>query len=195
MLNIPNIITITRIILALLTYALLLHTGFYLVCFFLTIFVIVGDFFDGLAARKLNQASVFGAWLDIAGDRLVELGFWIVFSCLGWISPWIALIFLTRGIFVDGIRSFAQNEGFTAFGEKTMIQNKINWFIVSSPFSRFAYAACKVFAFSLLILSHIPNIPFQYLIEISAMSFVYMSTVYCVLRGLPVLIEGIRFVK
>ena len=189
--DIPNLITLTRLLLALCAYFLILHTSNVLLPFFLTIVVIGGDFLDGYFARRLKVSSDFGAWFDIASDRFVEFGYWSVFAVKAIISPWILIIFLLRGILVDGIRSFAQKEGLTAFGEKTMMKkNTLAWFIVASPFSRFSYALFKAAAFCLCCL--VVKDSFIWLKPIADI-LVYASTAYCIARGIPVLIEGKRF--
>lgn len=189
--NWPNIVTVARTILAFLVFGLLISgSKQYYLGFILTLIVIIGDYLDGQLARSLKQASVFGAWLDIAADRLIEICYWVVFSFLHWINPWIAIIFITRGILVDGIRSFAQSEGFTAFGEKTMMKSDLGKFLVSSRFSRIGYAACKAGAFSLIILAQSKHHLYGL-----AQVLVYISTFFCLIRGIPVLIEGVRFFK
>lgn len=197
--NIPNTITFARIILALITFGLLLLTshsefafGVYYIwgLFGLIAVVIFGDYLDGYFARKLNQSSKLGAWLDIAGDRFVEQGYWVVFSALGLISPWIAIIFIMRGIFVDGIRSFATNHGFTAFGESSMMKSTLGIVLVSSRFSRFSYAALKAIVFCFLVLC------IQYpIMNFYTQVLVYLCTVFCLVRGIPVIIEGVRFLQ
>jgi CDP-diacylglycerol--glycerol-3-phosphate 3-phosphatidyltransferase len=193
-LNMANLITAVRLILAFCVFALLVNNPqdikvLYL-CLFLTCIVIVGDYLDGQIARKFKISSKFGAWFDIAADRLIELGFWVVFAFLHWVSVLVPLIFLTRGIIVDGIRSFAQQEGYTAFGEKTMMTSTLGNFLVSSPFSRVTYAIVKLLAFVAVIFSHILN---QF--SIYSDILVILATLFCLLRGLPVLIEGFRFIK
>ncbi len=189
--NWPNFITIARTVLAFIVFGLLLNGGQqYYLYFVLTLVVIAGDYLDGQLARSLKQASVTGAWLDIAADRLIEICYWVVFACLHWISPWIAIIFITRGILVDGIRSFAQAEGLTAFGEKTMMNSGLGKFLVASRFSRVSYAVCKAAAFGLIILAQTkPEL------NLIAQILVYMATFFCLIRGIPVLIEGVRFFK
>ena len=192
--NWANFATIARVILAFITYALLLckhQTDFYCyIGFVLTVLVIAGDYLDGQLARALKQSSVFGGWLDIAADRVVEICYWIVFAHLHWISPWIAIIFVVRGILVDGIRSFAAEKGFTAFGDKTMMNSKIGKFLVSSRFSRVSYAVLKAMAFSLVILSQCHSN-----LSLIAQICVSGATVFCLIRGIPVLIESARFIK
>jgi phosphatidylglycerophosphate synthase len=189
--NWPNVVTVSRVILAFVVFALLLSGGAFIdLCFVLTLLVIAGDYLDGQLARRLKQASVFGAWLDIASDRLVEICFWIVFASLHWVSPWIAIIFVTRGVLVDGVRSFAQGAGFTAFGDKTMMNSALGKFIVASPFSRVSYAVSKAAAFGLVILAQ------KYTaLNLTANILVYSATFFCIIRGVPVLLEGARFLN
>ncbi len=192
--NWPNTITIFRVTLAFVTFTILFNSSnsnllIYL-CFALTLIVIAGDYLDGYLARSLKQSSVFGAWLDIAADRLVEICYWVTFSYLQWVSPWVAIIFVTRGVLVDGIRSFAQSQGYTAFGEKTMMDSGVGKFLVASPASRVLYAAIKAIAFGLVILSQAHS-----QILLPALASVYLATIFCLVRGIPVLIEGKRFLQ
>ncbi len=188
--NWPNLVTTARMLLAFIVFFLLLNTKNYYLCFVLTLLTIAGDYLDGLLARSLKQASVFGAWLDIAADRLIEICYWVVFCYLHWVSPWIAIIFVTRGILVDGIRSFAQGEGFTAFGEKTMMESGLGKFLVSSRFSRVSYAVFKAAAFGGIILAQAHTE-----LNTTAQILVYGATFFCLIRGLPVLIEGQKYLN
>lgn len=196
MINVANVITVVRVFVALGTLALLWLPGDTMrwVAFVLTALVIWGDALDGYFARKLNQASKFGAMLDIAGDRAVEMAYWIVFASLSWIPAWVPLLYLIRGTFVDAIRQVAGEQGLTAFGEKTMMQSGLGKFLVASNFSRFSYAVAKAAAFCLLIAAHTESMSTTSLPEI-AMFLVYFSCVFCVIRGLPVLIEGKSLLK
>jgi CDP-diacylglycerol---glycerol-3-phosphate 3-phosphatidyltransferase len=189
--NVPNVITVARVFLALITLYLLFVPGEsnLWIAFGLTVVVIWADGLDGYFARKLNQSSKFGAMLDIAGDRAVEMSYWIVFASLGWIPVWVPLLFLIRGIFVDAIRAQASEQGFTAFGAKTMMQTGLGKFLVASNFSRFTYAVAKAVAFCLIIASH-TSVSAAYHLPEAANLFLYISCAFCVIRGLPVLIEG-----
>jgi len=188
--NFANVVCIARVIFAFVAIALLFrhHTSSMWLSFVITIFVIWADQLDGYLARKLNLASKFGGILDIACDRTVELAYWIAFAVLGWIALWIPLLFLIRGNLVDAIRAYYQEKGFTAFGEKTMINSPLGRFLVASNFSRFTYAVAKALAFCLLILLH-TNFHWFRLTSL-AYFFVYFTCVFCVIRGLPVLLEA-----
>jgi CDP-diacylglycerol--glycerol-3-phosphate 3-phosphatidyltransferase len=191
--NIPNVITVGRVGLAMITLALLWvpeqRETMLWTAFGLTAVVIWADGLDGYFARKLKQATKFGAMLDIAGDRVVEMAYLIAFAALNWIPVWIPLLFLVRGTFVDAVRAFASEQGFTAFGEKTMQQSALGKFLVASNFSRFSYAVAKAMAFCLLIAAHTQAGSGNYIPEIATF-FLYFSVAFCVIRGLPVLVEG-----
>lgn len=191
-----NFITISRIILAIITVFMLFFqtTPIYIAAFILTVIVIWFDGLDGYVARKFNESSRFGAVLDILGDRIVENIYWITFCALGIVPAWIPIVVVTRGILTDGVRSLAFEKGYTAFGATTMMQGKIAKFIVASNFCRFTYAVCKAMAFALLIAAFIPA-EYQYkeIVKIVAYVCVYVSVFFCVVRGLPVLIESKRF--
>lgn len=215
-----NMITILRMIIAFIAISLLFYQtpASYITAFVLTLIAIWFDGLDGFVARLLNESSKFGAVLDILGDRVVENIYWIVFAVLGWIPVWIPLIVVTRGILTDGVRSIALEQGYTAFGKSTMMQSKIGHFLVASNFSRGAYAVTKALAFALMILCYFPFANLKLFLvgsdpsmSASAMHAwevfhniciaicpfahfcVYAAVIFCVLRGLPVIIESKRF--
>ena len=195
--NLANIVTLSRILLVFIVAGLLYCTDCphsYIIALFLTAILMWFDGLDGFVARKFNVASKFGALLDIMGDRIVENVFWIVFCSLGWIWVCVPIIVLTRGIVTDSLRTLAFERGFTAFGKNTMMQGKIAKFIVASNFCRFTYAVCKALAFFFLIAG---NMPAEYaskdaLLQTGIICTV-ISVVFCVTRGLPVIIEAQRF--
>lgn len=215
-----NFITIVRIILGFIAICLLFYQtpASYIAAFVLTLITIWFDGLDGFVARLLNETSKFGAVLDILGDRIVENIYWIVFAVLGWIPVWVPLIVVTRGLLTDGVRSVALEQGYTAFGSNTMMKTKLGHFLVASNFSRGSYAVTKALAFALMILCNFPFASMNLFLqgvdpELSANAVsawttfhniciaicpfahfcVYAAVVFCVLRGLPVLIESKRF--
>lgn len=191
-----NFITILRMILSIVAISLLFisNSSVYLAAFVLTIIVIWMDGLDGYIARKLNETSKFGAVIDILGDRIVENVYWITFLALGWLPLWIPLAVVTRGIITDGLRTVALEQGYTAFGSSTMMRSKLGKFIVASNFSRFSYAVTKAVAFALLIAAHVPQ-EYQYKDLITSIAYVsaYAAVFFCIIRGLPVIIESRRF--
>ena len=193
-----NFITILRTIFAILLVAVLImfHNSDKVLmgAFLMTIIIIWMDGLDGYFARKFNESSKFGAVLDILGDRVVENVYWITFCAIGWLPVWVPLVVVCRGIIVDGLRSVALEQGYTAFGSSTMMQSKVGKFIVASNFCRFSYAIFKAIAFALLILAHMQaEYAGKDLVTSVAYISTYIAVFFCVLRGIPVVIESKRF--
>ena len=193
-----NFITILRTIFAILlvTVLIMFHDSDKVLmgAFLMTIIIIWMDGLDGYFARKFNESSKFGAVLDILGDRVVENVYWITFCAIGWLPVWVPLVVVCRGIIVDGLRSVAFEQGYTAFGSSTMMQSKIGKFIVASNFCRFSYAIFKAIAFALLLLAHMQaDYTGKELVTTIAYASAYIAVFFCVIRGIPVVIESKRF--
>lgn len=190
-----NFISIFRIFVAFFAIYLLFipATWSYILAFLLTVIAFILDGVDGYVARKFNEASQLGSVLDIMGDRIVEASYWIVFAILGWLNPIFPIICVTRAFTTDSLRSVALAQGYTAFGETSMQTSKIGKFICSSKFMRISYAVAKVVAFILLILSNTPGFeicPMFNLINIIAIISAWIAIIFCVIRGIPVVIES-----
>ncbi|XP_074643054.1 uncharacterized protein LOC141900181 [Tubulanus polymorphus] len=98
-LYVPNIIDYVRISLLIVAYFTFTWPSVFL--FFYTISCVL-DFFDGYAARKLNQISAFGTWLDVAVDILGRSMVWCQTYQWGWLIvsvEWLAFVcFHTQGM-------------------------------------------------------------------------------------------------
>ncbi len=207
-----NLLTILRIILCIIAIEFLFsgRPELALAAFFITLIVIILDGLDGVVARALNEQSEFGSVFDIIGDRIVENLYWIAFALLGWVGIWVPMVVVTRGILTDGLRSIALSKGYTAFGEHTMMQNKVMHFLTASRISRAVYGTAKVLAFLAVIIANIPNIEFLDIFTIqqyqvytaiqpnlifTADILVYITIAMCIIRGIPVLIESKKYIN
>jgi CDP-diacylglycerol--glycerol-3-phosphate 3-phosphatidyltransferase len=158
--------------------------------------IILMDALDGYVARKRNECTKAGAVIDILGDRVVEMTYWIIFVALGWLPAWVAIAIAARGIVVDGIRSLALERGLTAFGSTSMMRSRIGALLVSSRTSRAVYGAGKALAFSLMILVFTPGL-LPWLgggLKVVAYLSAYATLALCLVRGTPVLFEVKRLV-
>ena len=84
-------------------------------------------------------------------------------------------------------------QGYTAFGEKSMQSSKIGTFICASKFMRISYAVAKVMAFIIIIAAHIPgyeSYPATEVLETIGLWLASFALIFCVVRGLPVVIES-----
>ena len=93
--QLPNIITVLRILLVVPTVWLLWETHY---VFALTIMTTAGlsDALDGWMARKFNWMSRFGAAMDPVADKLLVAATFVVFTVQGHIPLWVAIIVLGR---------------------------------------------------------------------------------------------------
>jgi CDP-diacylglycerol--glycerol-3-phosphate 3-phosphatidyltransferase len=158
-----NVITLARVALLFITvgfvYLSLPREGapggeplWVLVAAVLTLIVFISDAFDGMIARARGEANAAGAVFDIAGDRIVENVYWVMFAHIGLLPVWFPFLMLARSFTVDGLRSLAMSEGKTAFGEKTMMTSRFGVWLAASRLHRGLYGAAKVVAFMWLLL-------------------------------------------
>lgn len=198
--NLANIVSVTRIFVAYVAIACLYiqTTWAYIIALVLTIIAFAMDGLDGYLARKLNQSSEWGSVLDILGDRIVEVSYWIVFAVMGWLNIIFPLICVARAFTTDGIRSVALSKGMTAFGDKTMQSTSWGKFICASRFMRISYAVAKVLAFLLLITVNTPGMELWNgtpILHIITMVFAWAAIIFCVVRAIPVVIESPKLFK
>ncbi len=112
-LNVPNLITLSRIVLIPLIIAIfylpdewLSFSGKNMTATAIFIFAAVTDWLDGYLARKLDQMSAFGAFLDPVADKLIVVGALIVLLTLGRVEMVVALIIIGREIAISALREW-----------------------------------------------------------------------------------------
>jgi len=190
----PNAITLLRIpVLAIVTG--LLYSGqatLRYVAAGLILLLIFMDTLDGVVARATKQTSLLGSVLDIAADRTVELVLWVIVADLDLVPIVVPLAVIARGVFVDALRSMAPAHGLAPFD---LVQSQIGRFLVASPWLRTPYGIAKAAAFFLLALRHAgaasePAVGAGSGLAIGAQVAVWTAMALCLLRGLPVCIEG-----
>ena len=69
------------------------------------------DFVDGQIARKCNQVSDFGKFLDPLADKLLTIACMCMFVEWGMMPAWALMIVLTREFGVTGLRLVAVQNG------------------------------------------------------------------------------------
>jgi CDP-diacylglycerol--glycerol-3-phosphate 3-phosphatidyltransferase len=112
--NMPNKLTIFRIILSpvfllfLITDTIPFHYIFALIIF---IIASITDMIDGNLARKNNQITDFGKFLDPLADKILVAAALVGFVELNLISSWFAVIILTREFLVSSLRLVVAGSG------------------------------------------------------------------------------------
>ena len=110
-LQIPNILTIGRIIIVPIFVLTFFIPGFFgdLIPFFLFVFASFTDYLDGLLARLFKEESKLGELLDPIADKILVAAALILLVMNGTIKNYeviAAVIILTREILISGLREF-----------------------------------------------------------------------------------------
>ncbi len=97
--NIPNLITLLRIILVPVVVILLIQGSFLKA---LMVFIVAGlsDALDGFLARVLNQQTALGAYLDPIADKALLASTFITLSVLHVIPGWLTVIVISRDLII-----------------------------------------------------------------------------------------------
>lgn len=131
-LNLPNKLTVLRLILTpILVFLLLLRFGYtdsnvvlrsgflsllssallYLSTVILFIFIALTDFLDGYIARRDNLVTNFGKLMDPIADKIFVFSILIVLVRYNLLSVWFVLILLSREFVVVAIRTLIVENG------------------------------------------------------------------------------------
>ena len=122
--NLPNRITVSRIILSIFILVILIlpleKVGIslpdiavtaslrinmkYIICGVLFLIASLTDFVDGHLARKYDMVTDFGKVMDAIADKLLVNGVLIILACQGFINVVIPVIIIVRDIIVDSIK-------------------------------------------------------------------------------------------
>jgi len=97
--NLPNILTIARILLLPFFAASLIY-GSYQYALILFLAAAITDVLDGLIARIKKQTTDFGSILDPVADKFLMLTSFIVMSVYGWIPKWLTITVISRDLIV-----------------------------------------------------------------------------------------------
>ena len=114
-LNIPNLLTWARILLIPLVvgvyYLPLSSTEQNFIATAAFLIAAVTDWIDGWLARKLNQTSAFGAFLDPVADKLMVAAALVVLVRLDRADVMLAFIIIGREIAISALREWMANIG------------------------------------------------------------------------------------
>ena len=130
--NLPNKLTLLRVILIPLFMILFLSCGTVGLYLALVTFILaaVTDFFDGQIARRTNSITTFGKLMDPMADKLLTLGALVCFLAadVPYINAWVLIIIIARELIVTGMRMLAleQNRVISAsfFGNQIVMVGK-----------------------------------------------------------------------
>ena len=101
--NLPNLITVSRLVLALVLFFIIYLEGWWKTSAAIFILAAATDFLDGYFARKYNQVTTLGRILDPFVDKIIICGAFIFLLERGpatGINAWFVLIIIGREMFI-----------------------------------------------------------------------------------------------
>src|SRR5438132_52557 len=112
--NLPNQLTTSRLVLALLLFVLI-SSGSWLWSLVVFAAAAVTDWLDGYLARKQGLSSTLGRNLDPLVDKVLICGAYIFLLPYGlregWLVPWMVTVIMARELIITSLRSFLENRG------------------------------------------------------------------------------------
>lgn len=129
--SVPNQITLVRLGLALVFFALLSlfraddiarREWILEACFWIFLLAALGDVLDGYLARSMNQVTSFGRIVDPVVDKIMVLGAFIFLASdlfydparkanVTGVAPWMVVVLLLREMFVSAVRAYSESGG------------------------------------------------------------------------------------
>ncbi len=110
--NIPNRITLSRLLLAIVFFVFLTYKYFDL-AFAIFLIAVVTDWLDGYLARKWELSTDLGRLVDPFVDKVIICGTFIIFVHVAKeiIAPWMVITIVAREFLVSSIRGFSESKG------------------------------------------------------------------------------------
>ena len=132
--NLPNKLTMARVVMAVLIIIILLGGDYtvslfgfeipklfvnesivvdlkYIIAGFLFILASLTDFLDGYIARKYNLVTDFGKLVDAIADKILVNSVLIILAAQGFIHPIIPVVVIIRDSVVNSIKMLAASKG------------------------------------------------------------------------------------
>lgn len=111
--NVPNILTLSRLGLAVVMMVFLSVNIPFARSMALLVFVIAGitDYLDGYLARNVYGVTSFGRLMDPLADKVLVCAAFVGFVELKITPAWIVVIIISREFLVTGLRLLAANKG------------------------------------------------------------------------------------
>lgn len=179
--NTANKLTLLRVILVPFYMFFLLNSEFASQMIALAIFVIASltDTLDGYVARKYNQITSFGKFVDPLADKMLITAAFLVFLAQGIINVWAVMIVMAREFVVAGVRLSAVTEG------------KV---IAASFWGKLKTVSQMIAVIAAMLLLNIIVIPHETALLITNI-LVWISVVFTVFSGADYLIKNRSLLK
>lgn len=148
--TLPNVLTLSRVPMMFVIVALMYAdwAGAATWAFWLFIASALTDWLDGLLARRANQVSAFGRFMDAVIDKVMVIGLMIALVNGGYFAGFrmaamlLLLLIIAREFTVSGLRMAAATKGLVVEADaggkvKTFVQlNAIGWLLGARMFEK-----------------------------------------------------------
>ena len=146
-----NLLTLSRIFIAIIIFVLLMLNNYYVLAFVLFFIAGLTDYFDGFLARKYNASSQMGEILDPIADKIliIFLFFGLALNLSSYLIGFAGALIITREIWVSALRDYNSrnnNSNATKVIYIAKIKTTIQMFTIS------IYLFALAFNFMLLII-------------------------------------------
>lgn len=150
--NLPNKLTILRMMLVFVFMAFLLSRGIAAKTLALVTFLIASltDFLDGYIAKKNNMVTDFGKLMDPIADKILILAAFMAFVEMELVPAWMVVIIVFREAIITGLRIMALTQGKVLAAEdggKQKMVSQVLSVLAILFFLIFREAGIKVFGF------------------------------------------------
>lgn len=113
-LNLPNLITLSRLILSFVLFAMISATEWWIASAAVFVIAAATDALDGHIARKYGLITTLGRILDPFVDKIIVCGAFVFLleqAEQSGITAWMVMAVIGREMFVTGLRSFLEQSG------------------------------------------------------------------------------------
>lgn len=114
-LNTPNTVTMLRLLLAVVVFAMMQLTTVWWLTALLFLIAVCTDVVDGYIARKYQLITTFGRVMDPFVDKFITSGVFVFLLATPGntgLSPWIVMIVLGREMLVTSLRGWLEQAGY-----------------------------------------------------------------------------------
>jgi CDP-diacylglycerol--glycerol-3-phosphate 3-phosphatidyltransferase len=111
--NIPNALSLGRMVATVLIFVLVLVDTQWAFLLATVLFVLasITDFLDGYLARRFKLVSPLGVFLDLTADKIFVVAILVALVQIGLVPAWIVGVIVAREFLVTGLRSMAAAKG------------------------------------------------------------------------------------
>jgi CDP-diacylglycerol--glycerol-3-phosphate 3-phosphatidyltransferase len=113
-LNLPNLITLSRLLLSFVLFGMMSHGDWWLTSAAVFAFAAATDAVDGYIARKYGLVTTLGRILDPFVDKIIVCGAFVFLlerPAESGVNAWMVVAVIGREMFVTGLRSFLEQAG------------------------------------------------------------------------------------